>query len=60
MQVLKGQEKLIHDVSCFIFAQIFIVNDILEKFSALTILKDKETDFIPLPNLVKFNNVRMI
>ena len=60
VEVLQSQEKLVHNVSSFIFTQEFIINDILEKFSSFAVLKDEETNLVPLPDLVEFNDVGVV
>lgn len=60
VEVLQSLEKLVHDISCFVFAEELIINDILEKLSTFAVLEDEEANLIPLPNLEKLDNVWMV
>lgn len=52
VQILNGLEELFHDESSLVLAYELIVNDVLEKFTAVTILKHQEANVVPLPDLV--------
>jgi hypothetical protein len=60
VQIFQSQEELFHDISWLLFRQVFLLNNVMEKLSTLAKLKDQETNIVPLPNLVKFDNIGVI
>ena len=60
MKVLKCQEKLIHNIRSLVFTKEFVLNDILEELTSFAVLENQEADVHPVPDLVQFDDVRMV
>lgn len=60
MKIFERGKKLLHDKCSNLFGQKLVLNDVLEKFPTLTILQDQETHFVPFPNFIKLNDIRMV
>ena len=60
MKILESGEQLLHDVGCHFFREKLFVDDVVEEFSTLTILQDKEADFVPLPDFVQLDDVWVV
>ena len=60
VQVVERREQLLHDKGSHFFRKIFLVDDVVKQFTTLAVLKYKEADLVPLPDLVQLNDVWMI
>ena len=39
---------------------MLLLDNVVEELTSLTMLKNQEADLLPLPDLVKFNYIRMV
>jgi len=60
MQVDERAQQLSHNVCSFPLAKMLPVKNVVKEFATGAVLKDKEADFVPLEDLVQFDNVGMI
>lgn len=60
MEIPERREELLHDFGSLGLIQVLVLDDVVEEFSALTVLNDQEAHLIPLPDLKQLNDVRMV
>ena len=60
MQVIECSEDLLHYEGSNVLRQKLLVDDVMEQFSTFAILKNEETDFVPFPDFVKFDDVGVV
>ena len=60
MQVIECSEDLLHYEGSNVLRQKLLVDDVMEQFSTFAILKNEETDFVPFPDFVEFDDVGMV
>lgn len=60
VQVDKSREELLHDVLGRVLIQALLVDDVLEKLASFAVLENQEADVHPVPDLVQFDDVRMV
>ena len=60
VKIVKRRKELFHDERGLFFRQIFLLDDVVEELTAFAKFKHQEADIVPLPNLVKFDDVWVI